>query len=74
VEERFFLFLKEQYGTRESYDIALSKKDIAAAIFTNPETFSRLLQRLRKNHVLVWEQKKLTLTKGFWDRHLRNGA
>ena len=66
VEDRFFLFLQEQYGRREVYNITLSKKDIAAAIFTNPETFSRLLQRLRHNNILVWEQKKLTLQKGFW--------
>jgi CRP-like cAMP-binding protein len=67
VEDRFFLFLQEQYGRREVYNITLSKKDIAAAIFTNPETFSRLLQRLRQNNILVWEQKKLTLQKGFWE-------
>jgi CRP/FNR family transcriptional regulator len=67
MEERFFLFLKEQYGIREVYHIPLSKKDIAAAIFTNPETFSRLLQRLRQNNILIWEQKKLTLKKGFWE-------
>jgi CRP-like cAMP-binding protein len=74
VEDRFFLFLKEQYGMRESYDIALSKKDIAAAIFTNPETFSRLLQRLRQNHILIWEHKKLTLKKGFWEQHKAKGT
>jgi len=67
VEDRFFLFLKEQYGLREVYNIPLSKKDIAAAIFTNPETFSRLLQRLRQNNTISWEQKKLTLKKGFWE-------
>jgi len=67
VEDRFFLFLQEQYGRREVYNITLSKKDIAAAIFTNPETFSRLLQRLRQNNILAWEQKKLTLQKGFWE-------
>jgi CRP/FNR family transcriptional regulator len=69
VEDRFFLFLQEQYGRREVYNISLSKKDIAAAIFTNPETFSRLLQRLRQKNILVWEQKKLTLQKGFWELH-----
>ena len=67
VQDRFFLFLKEQYGMKEVYNIPLSKKDISAAIFTNPETFSRLLQRLRHNGTLVWEQKKLTLKEGFWE-------
>jgi CRP/FNR family transcriptional regulator len=69
VEERFFLFLKEQYGCREVYNISLSKKDIAAAIFTNPETFSRLIQRLSQNNTITWKQKKLTLMKGFWETH-----
>ena len=67
AEERFFLFLKEQYGRREEYEIPLSKKDIAAAIWTNPETFSRLIQRLKQNGTIHWEQKKLTLQKGFWE-------
>jgi CRP/FNR family transcriptional regulator len=69
VEERFFLFLREQYGHREVYNISLSKKDIAAAIFTNPETFSRLIQRLRHNQTITWQGKKLTLRKGFWENH-----
>jgi CRP/FNR family transcriptional regulator len=67
TEERFFLFLKEQYGRWEEYDIPLSKKDIAAAIWTNPETFSRLIQRLKQKGTIHWEQKKLTLRKGFWE-------
>jgi CRP/FNR family transcriptional regulator len=74
VQDRFFLFLKEQYGTKQVYNIPLSKKDISAAIFTNPETFSRLLQRLRQNGTLVWEQKKLTLSEGFWEHHDENGS
>ena len=72
VEERFFLFIKEQYGVREMYNIPLSKKDIAAAIFTNPETFSRLLQRLRQNNIITWEQKILTLKKDFWGNRKKN--
>ncbi len=54
VEERFFLFLMEQYGRKPEYTITLSKKDIAAAIGTNPETLSRLLLRLKtdkRHHV-----------------------
>ena len=74
AEERFFLFLKEQYGCREAYNISLSKKDIAAAIFTNPETFSRLIQRLRQSETITWKQKELTLRKGFWEnREEKNG-
>jgi CRP/FNR family transcriptional regulator len=72
AEERFFLFLREQYGPREEYDIPLSKKDIAGAIWTNPETFSRLIQRLKQDGTIVWEQKKLRLRKGFWETRERS--
>jgi len=72
AEERFFLFLREQYGPREEYDIPLSKKDIAGAIWTNPETLSRLIQRLKQNGTIVWEQKKLRLRKGFWETRERS--
>ena len=65
VEERFFAFLEEQYGRREHYTIPMSKKDVAAAIGTIPETFSRLLQRL-KSAGLRWEGNELSLGKGFW--------
>ena len=67
VEERFFAFLEEQYGRRERYTIPMSKKDVAAAIGTIPETFSRLLQRL-KAEGLHWDGEELILTKGFWAR------
>ena len=55
VEERFFLFLKEHYGEKGKIKISLSKKDIAAAIGTTPETLSRLLLRLKKENKLIWE-------------------
>ena len=66
VEERFFLFLEQQYGHRERYTIALSKRDFAAAIGTIPETFSRLLLRLREQGRIRWEGRTLTLPAGFW--------
>lgn len=68
VEDRFYSFLQEQYGRRERYRIPLSKKDVAAAIGTIPETFSRLLQRLKSQNLLSWEGEELSLAKGFWDR------
>jgi CRP/FNR family transcriptional regulator len=46
VEERFFLFLKEHFGNSGRVILNLSKKDIAAAIGTTPETYSRLITRL----------------------------
>jgi CRP/FNR family transcriptional regulator len=66
VEERFFDFLEEQFGRRERYQIALSKKDVAAAIGTIPETFSRMLLRLKKQGLAGWQGRTLELRAGFW--------
>ncbi len=66
VEQRFFYFLREQYGEKEEYRITLSKRDIAAAIGTIPETFSRLLLRLKQEQTIQWEGEILRLVKGFW--------
>ncbi len=68
VEERFFYFLEEQYGRREEYRVSLSKKDIASAIGTIPETFSRLLLRLKQEGTISWEGERLSLSEGFWSR------
>jgi CRP/FNR family transcriptional regulator len=66
VESRFFMFLKEQYGQKEQYTLSLSKKNLAAAIGTNPETLSRLLFRLKEQGTLTWEGDCLALRKNFW--------
>jgi len=68
VEDRFFDFLAEQYGRRESYRMPLSKKDVAAAIGTIPETLSRLLLQLKEEGQGSWEGEQLTLAPGFWKR------
>jgi CRP/FNR family transcriptional regulator len=73
VEERFFDFLEEQFGRLERYRIFLSKKDVAAAIGTIPETFSRLLLRLKQQGIAAWEGKTLTLDAGFWQRRANDG-
>jgi CRP/FNR family transcriptional regulator len=66
VEERFFRFLKDQYGPAGKISPGISKKDMAAAIGTVPETFSRLLQRLKKQGVARWEKGEIVLRDGFW--------
>jgi CRP-like cAMP-binding protein len=68
VEDRFFYFLEEQFGRRQEYPISLSKKDIAAAIGTIPETFSRLLLRLKEEKKIRWEEDTLSVSEGFWER------
>jgi CRP-like cAMP-binding protein len=66
VETRFFNFLEEQYGRHDRYLITIPKKDLAAAIGTNPETLSRLLWKLKEERILVWEGDRLRLRSGFW--------
>lgn len=67
VEERFFQFLLENYGEKEHYVITLSKKDLASAIGTIPETLSRLIGRLKNRGIINWEKKDLHVKEGFWD-------
>lgn len=69
VEERFFRFLDERYGRQETYRIALSKKEIASAIGTIPETLSRLLARLKARGILEWNDTTIALRSGFWDEN-----
>ena len=61
VEERFFLFLKEQYGAEREMKLNYSNKDIAAAIGTTPETYSRLIARLSKENKISMGGKTLKL-------------
>jgi len=68
VEARFFLFLAEQYGRKETYNLLLSNKDLAAAIGATPETLSRLLMRLKKQRKIILAGKVLQLKKGFWEK------
>ncbi len=67
VEERFFRFLLEQWGRQDSYEIEMSKKDLAGAIGTIPETFSRLIKRLRKQEIIRWEGRRLEVSPAYWD-------
>lgn len=68
VEERFFRFLDEHYGRRSSYEIAMTKKDIASTIGTIPETLSRLIQRLTRRGIIKWEGSTLKIDESFWER------
>jgi CRP/FNR family transcriptional regulator len=67
VEERFFRFLADQYGRHERYELSIQKKDIASAIGTIPETFSRLILRLTRMKIIAWKENILYVKEGFWD-------
>jgi CRP-like cAMP-binding protein len=73
VEERFVRFLLEQYGQKNEYYIPLSKKDIAAAIGTIPETLSRLLARMQREGKLSVKGKSISMGKDFWEDASGNG-
>lgn len=60
VESRLLWFLKEQYRDQKVVQIAISKKDVAAAIGTTPETLSRLLRKLKARKILSWSGKTIT--------------
>ncbi|MBD3422519.1 MAG: cyclic nucleotide-binding domain-containing protein [Chitinivibrionales bacterium] len=66
VDERFFMFVKSQYGARENIRPGISKKDMAAAIGASPESLSRLLLRLRERGQVKWEGGEIKLRRGFW--------
>ena len=67
VEERFFRFLLERYGKKERYTVTMPKKEIASAMGTVPETFSRLMMRLKQRGIITWEGDTLTVAKSYWD-------
>lgn len=67
IEERFRQFLREHYGEQEKIVCRLSKKDIAAAVGTTPESLSRLIMRLKDQGKMNWEQETIELGAAFWE-------
>ena len=66
VEYRFFIFLRAQYGEKELIHTPLSKKDIAAAIGTTPESLSRLILRLTDDEIIAWKGKEIKILSNPW--------
>jgi CRP-like cAMP-binding protein len=66
VEHRFFTFLRSQYGEQEIIKTPLSKKDIAAAIGTTPESLSRLILRLHDDQIIDWQGKEIRILTDPW--------
>lgn len=52
--ERLRAFLTTNFGPGPRFVVPIRKKQIAAALGIAPETFSRLIQRLRRNGVVEW--------------------
>lgn len=69
VQQRFARFLEDRYGRRNRYQLQLSKREVASAIGAVPETFSRMLNRLKKEDVAWWERDELELSEEFWQRY-----
>jgi CRP/FNR family transcriptional regulator len=65
VEERLFLFLREHAGEATSFPMPISKKSVAAAIGTAPETLSRLLVRLARRRAVRWKGRHVEVD---WSR------
>ncbi|MBD3392961.1 MAG: cyclic nucleotide-binding domain-containing protein [Chitinivibrionales bacterium] len=68
VEDRLFLFLEEQFGRKTRIVPNMSKKDVAAAIGATPETFSRLLLRLKNAGRLSWEGRTIVVSADAWKK------
>lgn len=66
VEQRFFSFLRSQYGEKELIKTPLSKKDVAAAIGTTPESLSRLIQRLSDDGIIAWKGREIRILSDPW--------
>jgi len=64
VEDRFFSFLHEHYGREDVIDVDITKKEIAAAIGTTPESLSRLIAKLKKQKRLSWEGRTIRIRRG----------
>ena len=67
VRERLLRFLVGRFGRKNRYRVDLSKKDVAEAIATTPETLSRVLARMEENGELRWERTEITVAENTWE-------
>lgn len=66
VETRFVHFIREQFGESPAIVIPFAKKEIAAAIGATPETFSRMILKLKKQRLMQWKGKTLQIAPKLW--------
>ena len=67
VRERLLRFLAGRYGKKLDYRLDLSKKEIAQAIATTPETLSRLIGKMEDDDLLEWDKNRIILAAAAWD-------
>lgn len=66
IEDRFLSFLEDMHGRSERIVCRISKKDVASAIGTTPESLSRLLARLKKEKKCSWDGSVITVYPAVW--------
>lgn len=66
IDKRLYSFLIQNYGTRARILPGMTKKEMAAAIGTTPETLSRLLLKLKKARKLEWTAQEIRVSDTFW--------
>jgi len=66
LEDRLRGFLEGHFGRKKNIFCPLSKKDVAAAIGATPESLSRLLPKLARRGLLVWEGSEISTSDEFW--------
>ena len=67
VRERLLRFFIGRFGKKNRYHVDLSKKDVAEAIATTPETLSRVLARMEERGELQWERTEITVADDTWE-------
>jgi CRP/FNR family transcriptional regulator, dissimilatory nitrate respiration regulator len=63
LEERFFHYLQDNYGDRTIIHPGIARKDIAAAVGSTPESFSRLIRRLSDEGRISWKGNTLRIAR-----------
>jgi CRP/FNR family transcriptional regulator len=66
VEQRFMEFLRSHFGEESTIHCPISKKDVANAISSTPESLSRLLSRLQARGLLTWKGQTIECAPQFW--------
>ncbi|MBL8028943.1 MAG: Crp/Fnr family transcriptional regulator [Fibrobacteres bacterium] len=64
VEERFVKYIHSLEEKGGEYIMPISKKEIASALGTNPETISRVLSSLKEKGLISTEGRKIRFLKG----------